>query len=39
MWLCWTIEDPSKGAVAIKAHGNTNFVNIMLDKQFKIQCT
>jgi len=28
------LEEPPKGAVAIKAYGNTNFVNIMLERQF-----
>jgi hypothetical protein len=28
------LEEPPKGAVAIKAYGNANFVNIMLEKQF-----
>ena len=27
-------EEPPKGVVAIKAYGNTNFVNIILEKQF-----
>jgi hypothetical protein len=32
--ISFELEEPPKGAVAIKAYGNTNFVNIMLEKQF-----
>jgi hypothetical protein len=32
--ISFKLEEPPKGAVAIKAYGNTNFVNIMLEKQF-----
>jgi len=28
------LEDPPKGAVAIKTYGNTNFVNVMLERKF-----
>ena len=27
------LEEPPEGILAIKAYGNTNFVNIMLEKQ------
>jgi hypothetical protein len=32
--ISFELEEPPKGAVAIKAYGNTNFVNVMLEKQF-----
>jgi len=32
--ISFELEEPPKGAVAIKAYGNTNFVNIILEKQF-----
>jgi hypothetical protein len=32
--ISFELEEPPQGAVAIKAYGNTNFVNIMLEKQF-----
>jgi len=28
------LEEPPKGAIAVKAYGNTNFVNVMLEKKF-----
>jgi hypothetical protein len=32
--VSFELEEPPKGAVAIKAYGNTNFVNIMLERRF-----
>jgi len=32
--ISFELKEPPKGAVAIKAYGNTNFVNIMPEKQF-----
>jgi hypothetical protein len=32
--ISFELEEPPEGAVAIKAYGNTNFVNILLEKQF-----
>lgn len=32
--ISFELEEPPKGAVAIKTYGNTNFVNIILEKQF-----
>jgi hypothetical protein len=31
--VSFELEEPPKGAVAIKAYGNTNFVNIMLERR------
>ena len=28
------LEEPPKGAVAVKTYGNTDFVNVMLDRKF-----
>jgi len=28
------LEEPSKGIVAVKRHGSTSFVNVMLDRKF-----
>jgi hypothetical protein len=32
--VSFELEEPPQGAVAIKAYGNTNFVNIMLERKF-----
>jgi len=32
--ISFELEEPPQGVVAVKAYGNTNFVNIMLEKQF-----
>jgi hypothetical protein len=32
--VSFELEEPPKGAVAVKAYGNTNFVNIMLERKF-----
>ena len=32
--VSFELEEPPKGAVAVKAYGNTNFVSIMLERKF-----